>query len=88
MKKGTTKSGFKFVIEDGVFDDMELLEALADVDKGNSAALPDVIVRVLGEDQKKKLYDHLRDQNGRVPVSKVGAELAEIFGAFDETKKS
>lgn len=87
MKEGVTKSGFKFVIEDGVLDDMELLEALVDVDKGNSAALPDVIVRVLGEDQKKKLYDHLRE-NGRVPVSKVGAELAEIFGAFDETKKS
>lgn len=88
MKKGKTESGFTFIVDDSVFDDMELLEMLVDIDKGNSAALPGVIAHILGDEQKKKLYEHCRGEDGRVPVSRVGAELAAIFAAFDKSKKS
>lgn len=88
MKRGKTKSGFSFTLDDKVFDDMELLESLVDIDKGNSAALPMVVSKILGKEQKNALYEHCRDDDGRVPVSKVGQELTEIFEAFGESKKS
>ena len=88
MKKGKTSTGFAFTLADNVLDDMELLEELVDIDNGNRTALPGVVRRLLGDDQKKKLYDHCRGEDGRVPVSRVGQELTEIFGAFEQSKKS
>ena len=88
MKKGKTETGFAFTLDENVFDDMELLEMLVGIDKGDATELPAVVARILGEDQKKKLYDHCRGEDGRVPVSRVGAEIAAIFAAFDKSKKS
>lgn len=88
MKKGKTETGFAFTLDENVFDDMELLEMLVEIDKGEASALPAVVTRILGVDQKKKLYDHCREENGRVPVSRIGSEIASIFAAFDKSKKS
>ena len=87
MKRGKTSTGFSFAMADDVFDDMELLEALTDIDKGNAAALPDVVKRILGEDQKKKLYDHCRDESGKVPISRIGQEISDMFMQSDKAKK-
>lgn len=87
MKKGKTSTGFTYSIDESVFDDMELLEMLSEVDKGDTSMLPGIIVRLFGEDGKKKLYDHCRE-DGRVPITRIGQELAEIFGGSDESKKS
>lgn len=35
-----------------------------------------------GWDMRKNLYDHLRNDDGRVPVDAVSQELIEIFSAF------
>lgn len=87
MKKGTTSTGFEYVIEDTVLDDMELLEMLTDIDKGDASKLPEVVYLLFGEDGKRALYDHCRE-NGRVKISRIGKELAEIFAGSDESKKS
>lgn len=88
MKKGTTKTGFAFTIEDSALNDMELLEALTEVDRGEHGSFPIVIKRLLGDEQKKKLYDHCRDDSGRVPITSIAQEVADIFGSFKESKKS
>lgn len=88
MKKGKTETGFTYALDETVFDDMELLEMLVSIDKGEASELPAVVEKLLGAEQKKRLYEHCRDANGRVPVSRVGAEIAAIFTAFDRTKKS
>jgi hypothetical protein len=41
---------------------------------------------MLGKDQKKKLYDHVRTDDGRVPVEKLSTEIQEIFEASNATK--
>lgn len=88
MIKGKTKSGFAYTLRDGFADDMELLELLVDVDDGKSGALPKVLTKLLGDEQKRKLYDHCRTDDGRVPMSAVADEVAQIFAQQNATKKS
>lgn len=87
MKKGKTKSGFTYSVNDKMGDDMELLEALAKLDQGDVTVVPMVLDRILGEKQKRKLYDHVREEDGRVPITRISTELADIFKG-DELKKS
>ena len=83
-----TKSGFEFTIDAKSLDNMELIDAIAELET-NQLALPKVLTLLLGKDQKARLYDHVRDESGRVSVEKIGAELADIFSlASAELKKS
>lgn len=82
--KGRTKTGFDFEIDRGAVD-MELLDELADM-QDNPAKTGRVLQRLLGPEQKRALYDHIRDENGRVPIDSAAAELVDIFGAFDTGK--
>ena len=82
-----TKSGFEAVIDVEALDDMELLEDLSRMDAGEQWLAARVILRLLGGEQKKKLYDFCRDpQTRRVPIGKVSALLQELFAA-PELKK-
>ena len=42
----------------------------------------------LGKAGKKKLYDHLRNPEGRVPVSAVATALGELMNSFAAGKNS
>lgn len=92
MKKGTLSNGFKFSINEDSLDDMELLEALAEADKGDVLKFVDVLDKLLGEKQKAKLYDSLRDKKtGIVSVTKVGdalVEIIEVVGQEEEEGKN
>ena len=67
---------------------LEFLELLAEA-QDDSLKFPKVIERMLGKDQKKKLYDHLRDKNGRVPVEDTVDIITEIMTlAGEDTKNS
>lgn len=85
--EGVTRSGFRFTVPDDVVNDMELFEALCDLDAGDMRAVVPVCRKVLG-DQKAALYAHLRAENGRVPIDKVSEEIADILGALKDGKKS
>ena len=79
MIKGKTESGFSYKIDEACFNDMELLELLAETDNGNYLAISKVLEVLLGTDQKKKLYDHVRNDKGRVQIDLVTAEVKEIL---------
>ena len=88
MLKGKTKSGFEFEIDEAVADDLELLEDIAKADK-DVTAFPGVLEKILGTEQKKTLYDHLRGVNGRVSIQSAVDEFTEIMNiAGEETKNS
>ena len=87
MVTGTTRSGFAFEVAEDIGNDMELFEALCDLDDGKMAAAVTVCRKILG-DHKKALYDHLRGKDGRVPVDKVAEEIADILAAVKDGKKS
>lgn len=78
MLKGTTKSGFKFEVEDKRLNNYELLEAISDVEE-SPLALPRVIKLLLGDSKAKALKNHVRDDEGFVSADKLSAEIMEIF---------
>lgn len=89
MIEGKTATGFRFNLTEDVTDDMELLEGLIKLDKGDVSDLPEVITALMGDKQKEKLYNHCRDKKtGRVKASKVLAEVGEIFKAAEGNVKN
>lgn len=78
MKHLELTCGFELDVDETVFEDMELFDLIADLQKGQSLALSDVTAKILG-DNKAALYDHLRDEKGRVPITAVSDAVVEIF---------
>lgn len=78
MIRGKTSSGFCFEIEEHVLDSMELLDAIMEVDE-NIGTISKVVKMILPNDQRKKLYEHLRTKHGNVPIMDVVTEVSEIF---------
>ncbi len=81
-----TASGFEFEIEDGVLDNMELLDAIAELEE-NPLKLTKVVKLLLGEETKERLYDHVRNDKGRVPAEALSKEVAEIFKLLEDKVK-
>jgi len=88
MLSGRTKSGFEFEIDPDLLDDMEFIDLLAEA-SDNGLLLPKILVFILGEEQKKALYEHLRGKNGKVSRAKVdetAGEIIEFLNTSDATK--
>lgn len=85
--QGKTKSGFSYDIPENVFDNMELIDAIAESGE-NDLAVSRVVKLLLGGEGRKKLYDHLRGEDGRVPVKAVVDTVVEIFGALGQSGKN
>ena len=88
MISGKTKSGFEFAIENNVFDNMELVDTIAEATEDDPVAISNLVKMVLGTEQRKKLYDHHRTEDGRVPTAAVIAAVGEIFASFGQGKNS
>lgn len=88
MLTGTTSTGFEWSIEEDALDDMELLDALAEIDAGKLDAVSPACLHLLGKEQRARLYDHRRDECGRVRISDVSAELGEIISGMRDGPKS
>lgn len=88
MLKGKTKSGFSYSIPESRVDNMELMDALVGVDKGNPLDASVALDLLLGKEQKKALYDHLRTDDGTVPVKSVVEVLLEILQSEPTGKNS
>lgn len=88
MLKGKTKTGFAFEIDEKRLDNIELLDAIAEVANDNIIALSNVSQLLLGKEQRKALYDHIRDEDGMVSAKSFSDELADIFASAKETKNS
>ena len=88
MIRGKTSTGFEFEIDEIKLDDMEFLDALAEVDE-NPLKFSKVMKIMLGEEQRERLYDHLRTDDGRVPIDAANATIIEIMEySQGETKNS
>ena len=73
-----TSIGFKIDVDEAMFNDMELFDSIAEVEKGHMLYLPEVAKKILG-DKKDELYDLLRTESGRVPVDEVSNQILEII---------
>lgn len=91
MIEGVTTSGFKFAYDEKLMDDFEIVDAIADIISDEPSrlitGLSVFVGKVLGAVGKKQLYDHIRTDDGRVPVSAVEAEVMDILKAGKESSK-
>lgn len=81
-----TSTGFEADIDESVLDNMELMEAVYAINDKDLKPFINLAKLMLGEDDKKRLYDHIRE-NGRVPIRKFSAELTEIMNSLGSKKK-
>ena len=93
-KKATTKTPREPEIKarPEAWDDMEVLDLLAEVSSGDNTAatlaVPKLIKKMFDEENKKRLYDRVRTDDGRVPIGDVTQELLKIITAQgDQGKK-
>ena len=84
---GKTESGFEFKVSECALDNMELVDLLAE-GREDPLTVSKIVKIVLGTDQRKRLYDHVRAADGRVPTELVIEEISEIFKAFGEAGKN
>lgn len=90
MKRGKTKEGFEFEVNEKVLKDMEFLDILHDVVSGDDEkavnAYPELLNKILGKEQKQKLYDFIRDSEGIVPIEAVSETVKQIIEQVKELK--
>ena len=90
MVKGETKSGFKFEIDPNKVNDMDFLERLGDAGD-DITKMPRIMTEILGQDQRQKMYDHIRNDSGKVPIEAamdIFNEILTIANEARETKNS
>nr|WP_296440718.1 hypothetical protein [uncultured Acetatifactor sp.] len=81
------KSGLVLELDEKVMDNMELVDTLAEASEEDPLAVSKMVRLILGN-EKRKLYDSLRTEDGRVPVEAVSNALKEIFESFGEKGKN
>lgn len=79
MKQIETSTGFSCNVNELAADDIEFLDLLCDLDDGEIKAYRKVLKKLLSDDDIKRLFDHVRTEDGRVPVSAISAELVDII---------
>lgn len=87
MIRGELTCGFRYEIDEETLDDMEVLELIHEVDEDRSM-LPELILRILGPQQKKAFYETLRTEKGNIPIGDTVEALRELFAQHSETKNS
>ena len=88
MITAKTESGFTLELEETALDNQELLDAFSDLSGGNTLAMSQVVTQLLGKENKKCLYDHVRTPDGRVPISAVEKEVSELMNSISAGKNS
>lgn len=86
MIKVKTESGFECEINENVLDDAEILDVFVELDDGNPVHITTAVKKILRDDYKR-LYDHIRTEDDRVPLTALAAEMAEIVSKASEIKK-
>lgn len=80
--------GISIDIEKEVFDDMQIVDLLAELEDGNGLAISKLSKLVFKPEDKQKIYNALKDGNGRIPVNKFADTFTEIFQKLGENGKN
>lgn len=86
MLRGKTESGFEFEIDEDILDDYDFLEMLCKIDDGDVRLTIKMVDKLLGEEQKEKLKNHIKGKSEKVSAKKLLSEVMEIFNSTKEGK--
>lgn len=86
--EGTLSNGFKYVVDDDVLDDMELIDAMEQSQGDDPLKVSKVITMVLGDEQKQAFYGSIRNEAGRVPVEQAVELFTELIESLGDAGKN
>ena len=87
MKIGVDEK-LQIEVKDNAFNDMETLDALVALDKGDVLAFTTLTSKIFADAEKKKVYDYLRNEEGRVPIEKFTEVIQIIMTKMGEKEKN
>nr|DAR62861.1 MAG TPA: hypothetical protein [Caudoviricetes sp.] len=73
--------GFSIDVDTNVFQDYEFLEALSEVTDGQPSSIVRPFRMLFTGDTYQAVKDHLRDEDGRVPVKAMSVFLSKVVKA-------
>lgn len=86
MLKGTTKSGFEWECSAKIRNDWRFIKAIAKANSNDGderlEGTVDAITLLFGKDGEARLCEHLREEDGTVPMDKVTEEFLEIISSL------
>lgn len=82
-----TSTGFECNIDSEVLNDFEMIDLVTEADDGNLLSINRLLNKMLGK-EKKRLYDHLRNDDGRVPIDDMTRAVEEIFTSLNKEAKN
>ena len=88
MKKIRLDCGFTCEVDENLLDNMELVDALAEGRDGDALFISRICSLVFDKQTKKALYDHLRSEDGRVPVEDVNSAVIDLFNKLGTEGKN
>ena len=77
--KIVTTTGFEIEFDKNVLNNMEVVDTLVELENGNILAVSKMCSLLFSPEEKKRLYEHVREENGRVPLEKIDKEINEII---------
>lgn len=80
-------NGFDAQVDANAVHDWEFVEAVCEIDQGNTTKLPTLFNALLGEKQKKALVAYLRETTGKCTVEQMSETIVEIFSLLKESEK-
>ena len=80
--------GLEVNVDKTCFNDMEMLDILVDLDSGDPLAVSKMCSRMFSKEDKKKLYNHLRDENGTVKTEVFVPVVMDIMKQLGEEEKN
>ena len=84
----TLKNGLTYCVDEEMLGDIEVFEALVEIEKGNPIKLPDTIKALIGEDGYNQLKKSVRNkETGRVKTADFIAGFGEIMTAAGQGGK-
>lgn len=83
-----TNSGFELELSEDFFDDDELMRDIIAAENGDIRAMIRVEDRVFSKEDLARLYDHLRTENGKIPMSAVQKAIGELIQSSVAGKNS
>lgn len=92
MIRGTTSTGFTFEVNEGIRTDWRFVKALSDIESGDDtkvlAGTTALVELLVGADGEKRLCDHIKTDEGLIPLKALMAEIAEIIKALRNDVKN
>lgn len=85
---GITSNGFEFEVKKDAVDNVEFVDLLEEMGEEEVPSYGKICKMLIGAEQKKKLYDFFRTDDGRVPIDPINTAVLEIMGATSAGKNS